>query len=267
LRLVALVHLPLAADPGLEPLDRPALAASEARAFRSATRIVITGPATQNLLETYDVPSERLALVEPGTDRPSPASLAAAQTERQRVGGVTRLLSVATVNPGKGHIALLGALAATGLTKWHLTCAGSLTRNPETATAVRRSIVGLGLSKHVSLLGDINEAGLETAHCAADVFVLATRRETYGMAVADALAWGLPVVSTHTGAIPDLVGDGAGIVVPVDSQDALTHALYRVLSDAPLRVRLATGALAAAERLPSWHDQVVAFERVLDAVP
>ncbi len=267
LRLVSLVHLPLAADPGLEPDAAAAFTRSEARALRSAVHVVITGSATRELLEGYGVPDARISLVEPGTDRPSAAQLTAARVLRDRRDGIVRLLSVATLNPGKGHMPLLRALAATGLRDWHLTCAGSHAHHPETVTAVRSLVAELALTDRVTLAGNLDDSGLAAAYQSADVFVLATRRETYGMAVSSALAWGLPVVSTRTGAIPGLVGDTAGIVVPVDDEAALTGALRRVLGDAALRATLARGALLAAERLPSWHDQVTAFERVLDTLP
>lgn len=267
LRLVSLVHLPLAADPGLEPETGAAFRRSEERTLRSAARVVITGDATRDLLDGYGVPDTRIAVVEPGTDRPSAEQLTAARTVRDRRDGIVRLLSVATLNPGKGHARLLSALAATGLTNWHLTCAGSQAHHPRTVAEVEERIRQLDMTSQVALAGDLDDTGLAAAYQSADVFVLATRRETYGMAVSSALAWGLPVVSTRTGAIPGLVGDTAGIVVPVDDEAALTGALRRVLGDATFRATLARGALLAAERLPSWHDQVTAFERVLDTLP
>jgi glycosyltransferase involved in cell wall biosynthesis len=108
----------------------------------------------------------------------------------------------------------------------------------------------------VSLVGDLDAATLETGYDAADLFVLATLHETYGMAVAEALAHGLPVVSTTTGAIPDLVSDGAGLLVPPGDTGALTFALSQVLGDASLRARLAEGARRVRDRLPTWEDAV-----------
>ena len=264
--LVSLVHLPLAADPGLEVEAAALLGRSETRALQSATHVVITGAATRELLAGYGLPVKDITLVEPGTDRPSAEQLTAARAQRSRGDGIVRLLSVATLNPGKGHARLLSALAATGLSNWHLICAGRLEPHAHTVAEVQTRITQLHLTTRVTLAGNLDDTGLAAAYQSADAFVLATRRETYGMAVASALAWGLPVVSTHTGAIPGLVGDTAGIVVPVDDEAALTDALRRVLGDAALRATLARGALAAAEQLPSWHDQVAAFERVLDTL-
>ena len=87
----------------------------------------------------------------------------------------------------------------------------------------------------------------------ADVFVLATLQETYGMAVAEALARGLPVVSTTTGAIPDLVGADAGLLVPPGNAAALAEALARVIGDEQLRAQLSAGARRVRDRLPDWE--------------
>jgi len=90
------------------------------------------------------------------------------------------------------------------------------------------------------------------------------RHEGYGMVVAEALARGLPVVSTATGAIRDLVGDEAGIVVPPGDLAALADALSRVLGDADLRARLADGARRVREHLPTWDAAAVAMAQALE---
>ena len=95
---------------------------------------------------------------------------------------------------------------------------------------------------------------------------LATLHETYGIAVADALARGLPVVSTATGAIPELVGDQAGLVVPAGDTAALTSALSQVLGDPHLRARLAEGARRVRDRLPAWDNAVDRMAAALDSL-
>jgi glycosyltransferase involved in cell wall biosynthesis len=161
---------------------------------------------------------------------------------------------VGTLNAIKGHDLLLDALAAVPDRRWHLTCAGSLTRDPATADRVCAAMTRLGLDRHVTLAGDLNQIALAACYDRADLFVLATRQETYGMAVAEALARGLPVVATMTGAIPELVGSTAGLLVPVGDTAALATALTRVLDDPSLRARLAKGARDARHRLSTWDE-------------
>ena len=248
LRIVALVHLPLAADVGLDRDTAARLGAAERRALDAAALVIVTGTATLPMLAEYGIAPNKVVVVEPGT---APAPLA-----RGSGGPPLRLLSVATLNPAKGHEILLEALAAVSHRDWQLTCAGSLTRHPATADRVRAAMRRLGLEERVSLVGDLDAARLSECYDNADVFVLATRQETYGMAVAEALAHGLLVVSTTTGAIPDLVGDDAGLLAPPGNTEALTVALARVLGDAGLRARLTEGARRARDRLPSWEQAV-----------
>ncbi len=245
LGVVALVHLPLAADVSLDAESRARLAVAEHRALAASSLIVVTGAATLGLLEPYALPRERMVVVEPGTD---PAPLAKGSD-----GARVHLLCVATVNAGKGHDVLLEALAAVPSHQWQLTCAGSLTRDRETAGRIRGLVRQLALEERVTLVGELDAEALAICYDAADVFVLATRRETYGMAVAEALAHGLPVVSTTTGAIPELVGSGAGLLAPPGDTDALAAALSRVIGDADLRAGLAAGARAVRNRLPVWE--------------
>jgi glycosyltransferase involved in cell wall biosynthesis len=195
-------------------------------------------------------------VVEPGTDEPLPRRHPAGMRSRPAADRPLELLSVATLNPGKGHEILLQALATLATRPWHLTCAGSLTRHATTTDRVRAMIRRLGLEDRVSLRGELGAASLADCYHDADLFVLATLRETYGMAVAEALAYGLPVVSTTTGAIPALVGDEAGLLVTPGDVDALAGALARVTADGALRARLAAGARRAGARLRRW-DQAV----------
>ena len=264
LYIVALVHLPLAAA---SDLDRDAAARfdeGERRALRAAALVIVTGKATLPLLAKHELMPDRIVVAEPGTDRaPLAQSVVAAGVDRT---GPLALLTVATLNPGKGHEALLAALSAVRHREWRLTCAGSLTRHPETTDRVRAAITRFGLADRVTLVGDLDGPALEACYDRADVFVLATRQETYGMAVAEALAHGLPVVATMTGAIPDLLAEGAGLVVPVGDTYALTAALSRVLGDAGLRARLAEGARRMRDRLPTWEETSGRMAAALDSL-
>jgi glycosyltransferase involved in cell wall biosynthesis len=260
LRLVAIVHMPLAAEIGIEPDVAARFEASERRALGAASIVVVTGRWTVSALERYNVGGHRIALVEPGTD---PAPIA-----RGSNGSPLELLCVATINPGKGHEMLMRSLASLSDRDWHLTCAGSLDRHPPTVDRLRAIVRANALDDRVSFDGELDEERLAAAFDRADVFVLATLRETYGMAVAEALARGLPVVSTTTGAIPDLVGAAdldAGILVTPGDESALTSAVERVIDDGRLRARLAEGARQVRGRLPTWDDaadkMVAALER------
>jgi glycosyltransferase involved in cell wall biosynthesis len=93
--------------------------------------------------------------------------------------------------------------------------------------------------------------------------VLASRRETYGMAVAEGLARGLPVVATATGSIPALVDDEAGLIVPPGDRLALADALSRMIDDAAFRARSVAGARRVRERLLDWNQAAGRLEAAL----
>ena len=269
LRIVALVHLPLAATVGLDRDTAARFEQAEHRALRVAERVVVTGSAALPLVARYELAPERVIVVAPGTDI---APVARGSGGHRAAGGPdagppqsVELLSVATVHRGKGHDMLLTALAAVPCQTWRLTCAGSLTRDPATAGAVRALATTLGLEDRVSFVGELDGPALAACYDAADVFVLTSRQETYGMAVAEALACGLPVVATKTGAIPDLLGDGAGLLVPVGDTAALIDALSRVLDDADLRANLAGGARRVRHRLPTWDESSGDMAAVLES--
>jgi glycosyltransferase involved in cell wall biosynthesis len=267
LRMVPLIHLPLPAEVGVDRETAVRLEVNERRAFAAASAVIVTGRATLAALTSYGIRSSLITVIEPGTDR--------AAVARGSKTGPLQLLCVATVNSGKGHEILFRALAAVQRFDWHLTCAGSLERDPVTVQRLRARLRADALQERVSLVGELDATVLAACYDRADVFVLATMHESYGMAVAEALARGLPVVSTTTGAIPELVhprrangasSDPAGLLVPPGDLDRLIDALTQVLQDAGLRARLAESARRVRERLPTWDEAVDRMAAALERV-
>lgn len=258
LRIAALMHLPLAADVSADPDTRADVAAAEGRALSAVSLVIVTGTATEALLSRYRLPAGRVVVVEPGTD---PAPLA-----RGSGAGPVALLCVAAVHRGKGHEALLQALSEVANRGWRLVCAGDLTRDPDMVGRVMTMRTRLGLQDRVSFLGDLSASDLNEHYDRAALIVSPSRQETYGMAVADALARGIPVVATATGAIPKLVGSEAGLVVPVDDTASLAGALSRAIGDAELRRLLAAGARRVRARLPTWDDAAARMAAALTSL-
>jgi glycosyltransferase involved in cell wall biosynthesis len=176
------------------------------------------------------------------------------------------LLCVATLIPRKGHAVLIEALRGLQDRAWTLHCVGSLTQHADTASAVRLAIAEHGLGDRVRLHGEVPAGVLESMYGQADAVVLPSYFEGYGMALAEALARGLPVVSTTAGAIPDTVPSNAGVLVPPGDAVALRAALAALLDAPALRARLAAGARAARAVLPTWHQAVARFAAALDSL-
>ena len=259
LRWVALVHHPLALEGGLDAAQRRRLFDSERRALASARSVVVTSAATARTLADYGVPASKVQVVMPGT---AAAPLAGGSAGR---GGPLSLLCVAAIIPRKGHTLLIDALAGLQDRPWVLHCVGSSTRDAAATQRVQAAIAQQGLQARVQLHGEIAEDALPAFYDRADVFVLPSLHEGYGMALAEALARGLPVISSHAGAIADTVPAAAGLLLPPGDGRALRQALARVLDEPALRAALAAGAGAARTQLPTWAQAVDRFARVLQA--
>jgi glycosyltransferase involved in cell wall biosynthesis len=127
-------------------------------------------------------------------------------------------------------------------------------------------IARYGLSDRIEIAGPVSEERLAELYAAADLFVLPSRFEGYGMAYTEAVAHGVPVIGTNAGAIPDTVPRGAGILIPPDDVEALAATLRRLIDNEPEREQLAAGARAASASFPSWRESAVLFARVLDGL-
>jgi len=228
LRLVALVHMPLADE-------------RERMVLYAAAAVVTTSEwGRGRLLELYGLDDDRVHVAEPGTD---PADLAPGTASGEA------LLCVAAVTPGKGHDVLLDALATISELSWRCVCVGSLDRDPAFVKTLR--------CERVSFPGPRTGAELDRSYADADLVVLPSRAETYGMVVTEALARGLPAVASDVGGVSQALGYGAdgtrpGLLVPPDDPAALGDALRAWLGDADLRARLRRAARERRGSLPAW---------------
>ncbi len=256
LRLVGLVHHPLALESGLEDHHVLEFRHGERRSLATTRAVIVTSNATKVLLEDYGVPAERVTVIEPGT---APAAIAKGSGSPRLA-----LLCIATLTTRKGHDVLFAALSLLEDHDWHLTCMGG-----SSDSMIRRMTAQLesyGIVDRVTFAGEGDDAAVEAAYSVADVFVLPTRYEGYGMVVAEALARGLPVISTRTGAIPELVGEEAGLVVPRADINALQRALRRLFEEPDLLPALRRGALARRETLPRWEVSCAKLSAALDEI-
>lgn len=258
LAYVALVHHPLARETGLTEAAALRFETTEQQALARARAVIATSPHTADVLRhVYGVRGERLFVAPPGTD-PAPRAMPH--------NAVPQFLTVATLTPRKGHADLIRALARLADRPWQSTWVGSLDRDHETTGTVRSLIAEHRLTDRIRLCGALSGPELAAAYASADVFVLPSHYEGYGMAFAEALARGLPVVGYAAGAVPNTVPAGAGILVPPGDVDALTDALTRVVNDRALRSSLGDAAWAHGRRLPTWRDTAAAVSAALASV-
>lgn len=279
LRIVVLVHLPLSVmDEGPSPgqprapsrtadAARPGgggrLSEGERRVLSGAAAVVATSEWTRRwLVERLTLTPDHVVVARPGVD-------AAALAPGTATGG--ELLCVAAVTPAKGHDQLVSALALVADLDWRCVCAGSLTLEPDFVHAVREQARRAGIADRTDLVGPLGRADLDRAYAAADLVVHASRAETYGMVVTEALARGLPVVATAVGGVPEALGttpegDRPGLLVGAGATEELGGALRQWLVDPALRRRLRSLARQRRDQLTEWARTAQEISEVLHQV-
>jgi glycosyltransferase involved in cell wall biosynthesis len=257
--VVALVHHPLALETGLSPEQADLLRASERTALSGARCVVAASPVVARMLiADYGVAAASVTVAPPGNDRVTYARGSGEDT--------LNLLSVGAIVPRKGYDVLVAALAAVSDLPWRLTIAGDDGRDSATAVQLRAQIAQAKLAQRIRMAGAVSDTALAALYAGADLFVLASRFEGYGMALAEAIAYGLPVIGTTSGALRETLPADAGLLVPPDDVVALAAALRRVIEDAALRQALAAEARRAARQLPTWEAAARDMARVIEAV-
>ena len=261
LRLVVLVHMPLGHRSPDVVADDTRL---HERAVLSAAAAVITTSAWSRrvLLGLYRLPAARVHVAEPGVEA---ADLVAGTS------GGGALLCVGPVSSEKGHDTLLDALQTISDLSWRCVCVGSVDRDRAFAESLRRRTLAGGLGDRLRFVGPLTGPDLERSYAAADLLVHASRAETYGMVVTEALARGLPVVATDVGGLTEALGYGAdgsrpGLLVAPDDPAALGTALRAWLGDDELRDHLRQGARERRTSLHGWSYTASVVAGVLAGV-
>lgn len=258
---VILCHHPVVMEAGWSREELACLRAREAKGFSLASMVIAPSRQTLADVRALGYPLLDGYAVHPGSDPVIPEPDARTAPHRP-----VRLLCVANLMPRKGHDVLLAALTQVADLGIRLTCVGSGASDPAHA----RKIMEIGgkqpLRGRVTFTGDIGRAELETAYASADIFVLASRHEGFGMVFSEAVRRGLPVIATRAGAIPEAAPADASILVPPDDADALAAAIRALVSDPSAYAARATAALAAARDLPDWTDAAGAFAAALNVV-
>jgi glycosyltransferase involved in cell wall biosynthesis len=239
LRVVVLLHMPLGRS---SQQGRP----RERAVLSTVAAVVTTSRWTREwVLDHYGLDASRVHVAPPGT---APAPPAPGTTS----GG--ELVAVGAVTPGKGYAVLLDALAEVADLPWLCTCVGALDLDPGFVRRLRDQAERAGLARRVGLVGPRTGAALDATYAHADLLVHASRSETFGMVVTEALARGIPVVASDVGGVPEAVGASPrpGMLIPPGDAGALAAALRCWLQDAGLRDSLRQAARERRQTLPGW---------------
>jgi glycosyltransferase involved in cell wall biosynthesis len=257
--MTVLLHMPLAT--ALDTRPDASAQRSERVVLRAATGVVVTSEWTrQQLLTRYEIAAGQVHVARPGVDRVA--------TPARPVRG--HLICVGTLGRHKGQDLLVEALAELGDLDWHCLLAGPLDRDPDFVDQLRARITHLGYGHRVRLSGVLTGPVLSHAYATADLLVAPSRSETYGMAVTEALAHGVPVVAAAAGGLPEALGfaaDGTrpGQLVPAGDPAALAAAIRNWLADDHHRQRLRAAARGRRLTLHGWEQTTQEIATALTA--
>jgi glycosyltransferase involved in cell wall biosynthesis len=256
--IVALVHHPLALETGLSDRRRDELLKSERDALSRADAIIVSSPLTaRTLVSDYGVAADRVTIAEPGTE---PAI-------RSRGTGMPfTMLAVGALIPRKGYPILIDGLKELGREDWQLTIVGSPDHDPLESNRIRERVLSSGLRSRVKIAGKVSAKDLQRLFAHADLFVMPSLYEGYGMVLAEAMAHGLPIVCTTGGAAAETAPDEAAIKVSPGDAEAFSEAIARVMGDKALCDAMSEAAWEAGRRLPRWSTSVAKIAKVLKNV-
>jgi glycosyltransferase involved in cell wall biosynthesis len=256
-KVIALVHHPLAFETGIGPERAAVLLASETAALARADHIIVTSRMTAVILQAdLAVPANKITVAEPGTD-PAPRATGSDNP--------FHILAVGSIVPRKGYTVLVEALAGLKDQDWQLTIAGA-TRDTGELALVEAAIAAHELAERITIARAVDDATLSSLYANADLFVMPSLFEGYGMVLAEAMARGLPIVCTTGGAAAETVPDGAAIKVPPGDAAALATGLRRAIGNQQARQALADAAWTAGQKLPSWNDTARVIATVIKEV-
>ncbi|MBW0146471.1 glycosyltransferase family 4 protein [Marinobacter arenosus] len=262
LSLIALVHHPLADETGLTAEEQRWFFAQETRSLAAVGKVITTSRFTAERLADFGVPAQNIRTVEPGVQ-----SFPGSSTTDHAIRGPgepPRILCVAHLSPRKAQHQLIDALAELRSLPWHCTLAGSCDRQRDYSERVRSQIESRGLQSRVDITGEVSGDQLFDLYRQADLFVFPSLYEGYGMVIDEALAAGLPVITSSGGALAQTAMRGGVVQYEAGDVAALSARLRYWLANPQELARQTNLARRESGRLRHWRQAAVEFKAALE---
>lgn len=228
-------------------------------AFRRCRHVLVPSALLAEQLARDGLDPTSLHVIAPGRDVPEAAGTTIEPLDL-RHGRRAGLLCIANWVERKGILAVLDAVAQLPDDTLTLHLVGDEDIDQAFRARVLARLERADLAERVVRHGVVDPRRIPSFFAAADVFVLASTEEPYGMVYAEAMVAGVPVVGWDAGNLPHLVTDGAqGRLLPAGDIDALAHALATLAGDPALRAAIGRAGRERAARLPTWDETAASF--------
>ena len=252
----ALIHHPLCLENGLDADTAKGLETSERHGLEFVENIVTTSPATaKTVAKLFNFDATKIHTVLPGVTR--------AEISRGSQNSTVNLLCVGSLIERKGHRFLLEALSQLNHLDWRLDCYGSTDFDTKLFAELTKMLETSEHSDKIKFHGAVSDTTLEAAYLNADIFVLPSLYEGYGMVYAEAIVRGLPIIATRAGAIPQTVPETCGILVEPENIEMLKQAIEELISDKELREQYRKAAIREEPNFPTWQKSAHQFAAIL----
>ena len=261
--LVALVHHILSDEP--RPLwQNKMLAMAERRFLTSVDGFIHNSATTRQKVAHLAHRNLPQVIAYPAGDRLGSPLEPEVIAQRAQLSGPLKLLFLGNILPRKGLLPLLHALAGIDRRLWQLSIVGSLDFDPNYTRKVRRLVDKLSLSEAVRFLGPLHDDKLKDKLKTSHIFCMPYAYEGFGIAILEAMAFGLPAVGSRSGAAGETIDHGVnGFLLAPDDHRGLLPLLLHLHQDRQELLRLALAARATFISHPSWQDGLVAINTFL----
>ena len=230
------------------------------RVSRSLARIItVSKSAKEDISRDFNIPMEKFSIVPNGIDTKRFYPIADIEREKNRV-----IVTNSADTPLKGLFFLFQAVAELAkIQDIHVTVVGEPKKDGDIVNLVRK----LGIGQRINFTGRIDGHEFVRQYARATMAVIPSVYEGFGLPVGEAMACGVPVISTTGGALPEVVGD-AGVLVPPADSAALAGAIHELLGNPKKAKKLGLAGYRRVQEHFTWkraaEKTVAAYREVLD---